>query len=316
MTTHKTTCILDFVWKLKKDDVIAVEATGNALWFVDSVKAHVKKVVVVDPNKFQVIKKSTNMNDEKAAKTLAFFLSKDMLPKARLKMGKDAELSSVVATRDRLVKLRTVLYNKIHNILNAHGDKSRKKEYGTEKGLASLEKRLETAMISSMTKIELEVVISEIRSLNVNIKKLEACMVDEGSKMDGHANLASIKGIGDKAATILLTEIGNVNDFEDENKLAAYFGMVPKVSRSNETVHYGRITRKGSKIGRTTMVQCGLIAKRYSPYLAKFYERIRKRRGTAKAIIAVARKLLTIVYYTLKEKRIYTDFAKYEFVTT
>jgi transposase len=84
---------------------------------------------------------------------------------------------------------------------------------------------------------------------------------------------------------------------------------------SDETVHYGRITRKGSKIGRTTTVQCGLVAKRYSSYLARFYERIRKRRGTAKALIAVARKLLTIVYYTLKEKRIYTDFATYEFTT-
>jgi transposase len=158
--------------------------------------------------------------------------------------------------------------------------------------------------------------IQQVRSITDGAKKLKDLMAEEGRKMDGHANLCSIKGIGDKAATILLTEIGNINDFPDENKLCAYFGMAPRVSKSNETVHYGRITKKGSKIGRTTMVQCALIAKRYSPHLSRFHERIRKRRGNPKAIIATARKLLTIVYRTLKEKMLFTDFPNFVYTTT
>src|SRR5215470_17410344 len=86
-------------------------------------------------------------------------------------------------------------------------------------------------------------------------------------------------------------ETGNVNDFAHEGKLAAYFGIVPRVQDSNETEHRGRITKRGSKLGRTALVQCALIAKRYSPYLHRYYERIRARRGTGKAIIALARKL-------------------------
>ncbi|NIP67290.1 transposase, partial [Candidatus Bathyarchaeota archaeon] len=61
--------------------------------------------------------------------------------------------------------------------------------------------------------------------------------------------------------------IGDINDFEDEKKLAAYFGIVPRVSNSNETRRQGRITKQGSKLGRTTLVQCTLIAIRYSDYL-------------------------------------------------
>jgi transposase len=60
---------------------------------------------------------------------------------------------------------------------------------------------------------------------------------------------------------------------------------------SNETELSERITNRGSKLGRTALVQCALIAKRYSPYLANDYERIRSRRGTGRAIIALARKL-------------------------
>lgn len=72
--------------------------------------------------------------------------------------------------------------------------------------------------------------------------------------------------------------IGDVNHFEDEGKLAAYLGIVPRVSNSNETEHSGRITKHGSKLDRTALVQCALIAQRYSPYLKRYYEKIKARR--------------------------------------
>jgi transposase len=102
--------------------------------------------------------------------------------------------------------------------------------------------------------------------------------------------------------------IGDINDFEDEGKLAAYFGIVPRISNSNETEHSGRITKRGSKLGRTALVQCALIAQRYSPYWKRYYEKIKARRGTGKAIIALARKLLGIIYRTLKNKWVFEDF--------
>lgn len=163
--------------------------------------------------------------------------------------------------------------------------------------------------------LQLEVLVSQITSLNEGIKRLEEQMVEKGKQLEGHESLSSIKGIGDKAATILLTVIGDINDFDDARKLASYFGMVPRVERSNASVHYGRITKRGSKVGRTTMVQCALVAIRYSPYLARFYAGIKQRRGSGKAIVATARKLLGIVYDTLKEKRVYTDFPNFKYVT-
>jgi hypothetical protein len=69
--------------------------------------------------------------------------------------------------------------------------------------------------------------------------------------------------------------------------------------------------RRGSKIGRTALVQCGLIAQRYSPYLKQFYEKTKTRRGTGKAIIALARKLLGIIYRTLKNNWVFQDFPNF-----
>lgn len=76
-------------------------------------------------------------------------------------------------------------------------------------------------------------------------------------------------------------------------------------------IRHGRITKEGSALGRTTLVQCALVAKKYSLYLKNFYERIQQRKGSGKAIIATARKLLSINYQTLKNDWIFEDFPNF-----
>lgn len=302
----------DFVKTLRKQDKVAVEATGNTSYFVEQVGKRVKKVVVVDPNQFEVIRRSVRKTDKHDARTLALYLSKDMLPEARMKTRKNAQLHSLAGTRDKLVKQRTALINKIHNVLNSYGIKFKKETLGTEKGLKS-------ALAfdwDTIVQIELEVLVDQIRFLTKSIKKLDDQMIDQGKKLKGHKNLSSIKGIGDRSATVLLSVIGNVKDFADENKWAAYFGIVPRVSDSNETIRHGRITKRGSKIGRTTLVQCTLVATRYSPYLRKYYDRIKKHRGSGKAIIATARKFLGIIYNTLINDWIFEDFPNFVLADT
>jgi len=83
------------------------------------------------------------------------------------------------------------------------------------------------------------------------------------------------------------------------------------VQNSNETERSGHITKQGSRLARTTLVQCALIAQRYSPYLHSYFERIKARRGSGRAIIALARKLLGIVYRTLKNNWVFEDFSAF-----
>ena len=209
-----------------------------------------------------------------------------------------AQLASLTQSRDTLVKLRTLLKNKINNILSAHGINLEKKALSSDKKLNEI-----VAMkFDAMVNIEWEVIVEEIRSLNQRIAKLEKNIDDEGSKLEGHKSLTSIKGIGRLTGSILLSMIGDINDLQDEGELAAYFGIVPRLSNSNETERSGRITKRGSKLGRTALVQCALIAQRYGPYLKRYYEQVKPRRGTGKAIIALARKRLGVIYRTLKNK--------------
>lgn len=302
--SYKLEQLPKFTSRLRADDAVAVEVTGNTRLFYDAVAPHVLRVAVVNPSQFEVIRKSVKKTDEHDARALALFLSKDMLPEVRMKDQDHAEMASLTQTRDTLVKSRTALKNKVNNLLSARGVNLPKESLASEKGL----NEVLGMFFGSTVDVELRVLVEQIRSLNGSIAELEKTISGQGPKLPGHENLTSIKGIGDVGAGVLLSVIGDVNDFAHEGKLAAYFGIVPRVSNSNETQHSGRITKRGSKLGRTVLIQCALIAKRYSPYLQRYYEGIKARRGTGKAIVALARKFLGIIYRTLKENLIWEDF--------
>jgi transposase len=293
-----------FASRLRATDEVAVEVTGNTRLFYDAVAPRVQRVTVVDPRQFEVIRKSVKKTDAHDARALAFFLSKDMLPEVRMKDQAHAEMASLVQTRDTFVKSRTAYKNKVNNLLSARGINLNRESLASEKGL----KEVLGVRLGTTADVEFEVLVDQIRRLNENIARLEKTIADQGPKLPGHENLKSIKGIGDVSAGVLLSVIGDVNDFKNEGKLAAYFGIVPRVSNSNETEHSGRITKRGSKLGRTVLIQCALIAKRYSDYLDRYYERIKARRGAGKAIVALARKFLGIIYLTLKANLIWEDF--------
>ena len=143
------------------------------------------------------------------------------------------QLASLTQTRDTLVKLRTALKNKINNILSARGLNLPKEALSSEKKLTEV---LELPF-DEIVRIELRVIVDQIRSLNKSIAELEKTIGEEGSKLDGHRNLASIKGIGKITGAILLSVIGDVNDFADEGHLASYFGIVPRERNPTQWPH-------------------------------------------------------------------------------
>ena len=258
----------------------------------------------MNPRQFAVIRQSVKKTDRHDARALAQFLSKDLLPEARLKDKRAAQVESLCQTRQKLVQLRTTCINKIHALHRGRGIVNKKSEFNSVKGLAAVLAR----DWDVLERVELEVLMGQIQALNEGLKKLEQQLVASGKEMAGHKNLTSIKGIGDKAATILLSVIGNIQDFAEADKLSSYLGIVPRVSNSNETVQHGKITKRGSKLGRTTLVQCTLVALKYSAYLKRFYTKKKEQKGAGKAIIATARKFLGIIYNTLKINWVFEDF--------
>ena len=307
LTEWKLEQLARFVKKLRPTDEVAVEITGNTRLFHDAVAPHVARVAVVDSNQFRVISRSVKKTDANDARLLALYLSKGLLPEVRMKSKQHAHLASLTQTRDTLVKQRSALKNKINNILSARGLNLPKEALSSQKRLAEVV----SLPFDEIVRIELRVIADQIRGLNKSVAELDHAIAEASAELEGHASLTSIKGIGATTSAILLSVIGDVNDFPDESRLASYFGIVPRVSNSNEKEHSGHIHKRGSKLGRTALVQSALVAAQYSPYLKSFYERVKARRGAGKAIIALARKFLGVIYRTLKNKWVFADFPNF-----
>jgi transposase len=292
---------------LRKSDEVAVESTGTTDYFVRQVEVQVKRVRVVNPSQFKVIAQSVKKTDRQDAITLARYLQKGLIPEVRQRSKESQQLHRLLGTRDKVVKLRTILKNKLHALLSANGIVTKRELFSSEKGLTSIL----SLDLDAADRFELELMVEQIRSLTQTIAKIDAEVRTRGRQLPGHQNLTSITGIGDTTATIMLNTIGPVTDFENEKKIVAYFGMAPRVAQSNETTHYGHITKQGNKLARTALVQSTLIAIKYNRYLWSFYQRIKAKKGSGKAIIATARKLLIIIYRTLKNNWVFADFNEF-----
>lgn len=106
--------------------------------FCQRLQQHVDRLVVVNPSQFNVISMSTKKTDKHDVKVLAEFLEKDMLPEVRMKSELQAKISSLTQTREKLVQLRTVLKNKVNNLLSAYFIQIKREELSSEKGLLKI----------------------------------------------------------------------------------------------------------------------------------------------------------------------------------
>lgn len=123
--------------------------------------------------------------------------------------------------------------------------------------------------------------------------------------------IQSVPGIGDKIAATIISEIGDINQFENPKKIVAYAGLDPSVFESGKfKASINRITKRGSSRLRQTLytaVQCGL-AKGRNKKLIAFYERKRSEGKPHKvAIIACANKLVHWIYAMLKRQEVFVD---------
>jgi transposase len=210
-----------FVEQLQSQDQMAVEAMGTTARFYDAVVGRVARVVVVNPHQFKVISESVKKTDRHDAQALALYLEKDLLPEVRMKPKQNRELMHLAETRDLLVKQRSALKGKINNLLAMQGMELKREALSSKIAL----ERVLASPVSGMVQLELRVLVEQIRSLSESIAELDERLEEEGQQLAGYENLTSIKGIGSLSATVLLTVIGKISDFADENKLASYLGL-------------------------------------------------------------------------------------------
>ena len=117
--------------------------------------------------------------------------------------------------------------------------------------------------------------------------------------------LKSVPGIGLLTAMIILTELEAIERFSNIDKLCGYIGLVPSTKSSGEKDKTGDITPRGHNVLRTAIIESSWTAIRNDPSLMHSYLTFIKRMESNKAIIKIAKKLLSRIRYVLMNKKPY-----------
>lgn len=152
---------------------LAVEATGNARYFKNKMEAEGFGVLVVNTSKFKVITMSTKKTDANDAATLAFYLSKDMLPESHLCDQTSEEIRRMMKTRSILVSSTVKIKNQIHVMLLGYGIETTSAQFQSKKKRQELINVLAEHYFSQFTASSLEVTLNILDDIYAQVKKIE-----------------------------------------------------------------------------------------------------------------------------------------------
>ena len=298
---------------------VAVETTGNARFFKNQMEKEGFLVKVVNTNKFKVITMSTKKTDANDAATLAYYLMKGMLPEAHLCSQTSEEIRRMLKTRSILVQSTVKIKNQIHGMMLGYGIETKAAQFQSKKKRQELINDLADHNYSDYTASSLKVMLDILDEMSEKIKEVEKHLEEMVKANEDVELLMSVPGIGINTATTIASYTADLERFGgDYKKFASYVGIVPSVHNSNESNHYGRITKHGPQELRTAFVQAALgmirLTKVTSEWrIIKEYQRRKADKGSGRAIIALARKITRIVFVMLsKRERFNLDLMRCE----
>lgn len=292
---------------LLPSDRIGLEAGNLAFQIAKQIMKEVgSEVLVLNPGDLQIIYKSTKKTDKEDALKIVRMIEKfsnDELPIVTIPSEAEEENRALVSQMIFHKEMRTQLINRLHSeYLKAGIVDIKKSDLKTKANREKAKQRLEEP--NSIKAVELlEKLISDVES---NIEELDEQKTEALKKVDTIPFLMSIPGVGPELALAFSAYIGDGSRFSNAGQTTNYVGLVPRVDISGDTIRYGHITKKGCVQIRRVAIQgaWALVRSKWGGALQKKYFKIAGRRGKGIAIVAIARRLIELMW-TLSVKRTY-----------
>jgi transposase len=239
-------------------------------------------------------------NDERDATDLADLLRLGRLAEAWIAPPEVRELRELVRYRAKLVALRSGLKAQIHAVLAKEGVRVPMSDLFGVAGQALLD----CCRLGDVYALRVESLRDLIALYDREVEMLEGRISRRLSGHTGYRAIQALPGVGATIGAIFVAEIGDVTRFPAPDKLCSWAGLTPRHRESDTTVKRGSITKQGSKMVRWAAIEA-ISHQRGGTFLQAHYHRIAQRRNNRNiARVAAARKLLTLVYYGLRDGEI------------
>jgi transposase len=279
---------------------IALEATYGWEWLADLLEEAGYELHLAHPLRTKAIASARVKTDAVDARTLAHLLRTDLLPEGYIAPRELRDLRDLLRHRVALTRMRSSLKNRVAAILAKNGIAAPYSDMFGPSGLRFL-RELE---LREPARRRLDSMLTLIADFDREIDQTSR-EIDARAKADPYVEvLCQIRGVGRYIAMLVIAEVGDIGRFATARRLCAWAGLTPTVRSSDGRARLGHISRQGSPALRWALVEAAQQAGRGGGPLREAYERIKARRGKQVAKVAVARRILTLCFYGLRDGEI------------
>ena len=299
--------------RLRSDEsfVAVLEVCGFNEWLIRMLQDYrCQKVILIQPEERK--KRKTDRRDAAALSELLW------VNRGRLLAGKpvrglrqvditsstDQENRRLTTLRKEVSQARTRVINKIKHMLRRHNLQWEMptKTFPTKTAIAWLKK----LVLPEIDRLEMNHLLADLEHVQQRFEELEEVIAERCGSSEDAVLLMSLPGTRHFTATGLACRVGRVERFPRSHSLANYWGLTPGCRNSGENnKRLGSITKAGSAMARWLLAQVTRHALRMDAELREWFKRIKRRRGASIARVAVMRKLATIIWHMLRERKTY-----------
>jgi transposase len=290
--------LLEAVSGAGSDAEVVVEATYGWYWAVDLLQEAGFAVHLAHPSGNDWGNRRVK-NDERDARDLADLLRLGRLAEAWIAPPEVREVRELVRYRAKLVQLRSGLKAQVHAVMGKEGVLPTL----TDMFCAAGQRELDRMELGDVYVIRVESLRDLIEVYDREVVMLERKIHQLLRGDRGYQTIQVLNGVGRTIAAIFVAEIGDVTRFRSPEALCSWAGLAPRHRESDTKLVRGGITKMGSRLVRWAALEA-IVRYHGGSWLQRDFQRIAERRGKNKARVAVARKLLTLVYYGLRDSEI------------
>jgi transposase len=290
--------LLEVVSAVGETAEVVIEATYGWYWAVDVLRDAGFSVHLAHPSGNDWGNRRVK-NDERDARDLADLLRLGRLAEAWIAPPAVRQARELVRYRAKLVQLRSGLKAQVHAVMAKEGVLPGVTDMFAPAG----QRLLDELELADAYLMRVESLRDLIEAYDRHVATLERRIHELLRDDPGYQAIQQLDGVGRTIAAIFVTEIGDISRFGSPQALCSWAGLTPRHRESDTKVVRGKITKQGSKLVRWAALEA-IVRYHGGPPLREHFHRIAERRGTNKARIATARRLMTLVYYGLRDGEI------------
>jgi transposase len=288
--------------RLTMHDRVVMESTGS-VWtnLYNQLDERQIPVALANPLKTKAIASAKIKSDKVDARILAHLLRSNLVAESYVPPKHLRDIRALVRHRVGIVKIRTMVKNEIHALIDKHGLGHEFSDLFGKRGL----EWLRSLELPSLDRLILNNHLTHLESLDQQTERVDEEIHSKAVEDEDVRLLLSMTGIGVYSALLVRSEIGNIDRFPDYKKLVSWAGLAPSLHQSGSIEYHGMLRWIMLRMLRWITVEAARVAVNHDAKMRSFYERVKHRRGDQKAIIAVANKMLKIIWFMLTRREPY-----------